>query len=75
MCHTCVGDDDGDDDNDADDGGVISLCLTTNATLLTTTNQWKTELNIPRPERIVRASLMHTMLGGSTLWVKIILML
>ena len=36
-------------------------------------DQWKTELNIPRPERIVRASLMQTILGGSTLWVKIIM--
>ena len=30
-------------------------------------NQWKTELNIPSPARIVLASLMHTMLGGNTL--------
>ena len=38
-------------------------------------DQWKTELNIPRPERIVRASLMQTMLGGSTLWVKIMMII
>ena len=31
-------------------------------------DQWNTELNMPSPERIVLASLMHTMLGGRRLW-------
>ena len=30
-------------------------------------DQWKTELNIPSPARMVLANLMHTMLGGSRL--------